>query len=67
VATIPKRNEEWVKAEDVSTLLKARRQRRVRSAAKLTVAATGQKKSPNRCDSVSVKILRKDYKFSCVL
>lgn len=40
-----------MKEEDASALLKERRQRRVRSAVKLTVAATGQKKSSNRCDS----------------
>lgn len=53
VSTILKRNEEWVQEEDVSTLLKERRQRRVRSAVKLAVDATGRKKSLNRCDSAS--------------
>lgn len=44
----------WLQAEDVRTLMKERRQRRVRVVVKLTVAATGQKKSsPKRCDSAS--------------
>lgn len=53
--TLPERNEEWEKEEDVSTVLKERKQRRVIGAVKLTVAATGQKISPNRCDSASGK------------
>lgn len=57
MSTIPERKEGWMK-EKGSTLLKERRQRRVRVTVKLTVADSGQKNSSTGVIQLLGNILR---------